>query len=202
MSLETSEIVQCHACGLSQLTPDGAVGLRIVCARCGVKLQLRAVRCSWHVFALPLVLSALILYPFGVGMPMLTISRLGHSSATSVLGGVEALFGGGHVVIGVVVLLCSVVFPLGKLLSMLLLLGGRRLNRHHRAFTYRLVEFTGRWGMLDVLLVALMVAVVKLGDFVEVKVGPAALAFASCVVLSLLASWSFDPHRIWKEDVR
>ena len=74
------------------------------------------------------------------------------------------------------------------------------MRHHHRALTYQLVELTGRWGMLDVLRVALLVAVLKLGDFVEVSAGPGALAFGTCVVLSLLASASFDPHSLWESE--
>jgi uncharacterized paraquat-inducible protein A len=71
------------------------------------------------------------------------------------------------------------------------------LGRKHRAWTYHLVEWTGRWGMLDVLLVAILVAALKVGDLVEVHAGPAALAFTCCVVLSLLAAACFDPHSLW-----
>ena len=71
-------------------------------------------------------------------------------------------------------------------------------HERHRALTYRLVEWTGRWGMLDVLLVAILLAVLKLGDMVEVSVGPGLLAFTSCVGLSLIAAASFDPHSLWE----
>jgi paraquat-inducible protein A len=63
-----------------------------------------------------------------------------------------------------------------------------------------MVEFLGRWGMVDVLLVAVLVAVVKLGDLVTVTPGPGVLAFGSVVVLSLLASAAFDPHALWEPD--
>jgi len=63
--------------------------------------------------------------------------------------------------------------------------------------TYRLVEWTGRWGMLDVLLVAILVAVLKLGDLMTVSAGPGLLAFTACVTLSLFAAASFDPHGLW-----
>ena len=73
------------------------------------------------------------------------------------------------------------------------------LGDERRALTYHLVEWTGRWGMLDVLLVALLVAVLKLGELVQLSAGPAALAFTGCVLLNLLASASFDPHALWRK---
>ena len=76
--------------------------------------------------------------------------------------------------------------------------GEMLLPSRQRALTYRLVEFLGRWGMLDVVLIAVLVAAVKLGDLVEVRPGPGLAVFASVVVLSLLASASFDPHGLWE----
>jgi paraquat-inducible protein A len=145
-----------------------------------------------------LALAALVLYPLAISLPMIRVEQFGHHQEASIVKGAVTLIGSGQVVVGLIVLVCSVVLPLGKLLALLVLssaagvMGGR-----HRALTYRVVEFTGRWGMLDVLLVAILVAVLKIGDLMDVSAGPAALAFTSCVVLSLLASASFDPHALW-----
>jgi len=146
-----------------------------------------------------LATAALIIYPVAVGLPMLRIEKFGHTNATGIIEGAVTLLTGGHVVIGLIVLLCSVVFPLAKLAGLLMLCSGRFLKQtRHRAFTYRLVEWTGRWGMLDVLLVAILVAALKLGDWVDVSAGPAAIAFSGVVILSLLAATSFDPHALWR----
>lgn len=143
--------------------------------------------------------AALVLYPFGVGLPIMEVRRLGHMKDTSILEGVSTLLAAGDWVVGIVVLLCSIVLPLGKLATMLVLATGAvRLRERHRAIAYHAVEWTGRWGMLDVLVVAVLVAVLKLGHVVDVTAGPAALAFTGCVVLSLLAAASFDPHGLWE----
>jgi paraquat-inducible protein A len=120
--------------------------------------------------------------------------------SSSVLEGVTALLSHGQLLVGIVVLVCSVILPLTKLIGLLVLSSGRWLGARHQAMTYRLVEWTGRWGMLDVLLVAILVAVLKLGDFVQVSVGPGLLAFTTCVALSLLAAASFDPHSLWEAE--
>ena len=91
--------------------------------------------------------------------------------------------------------------PLLKLVGLFVLSGGALSGRPRTAaFTWHLVEWTGRWGMLDVLLVAVLVAVVKLGQLMELSAGPGALAFTACVALNLAASASFDPHSLWDED--
>jgi paraquat-inducible protein A len=129
-------------------------------------------------------------------LPLIEIEQFGHSSRSSVLQGVTALLSAGQLVVGIIVLLCSVILPLGKLTALLVLSTGA-LGHRHRALTYRLVDWTGRWGMLDVLLVAILVAVLKLGDLMAVSVGPGLLAFTACVTLSLFAAASFDPHSLW-----
>ncbi len=98
-------------------------------------------------------------------------------------------------------MLCfSVVLPLFKLGALLTLsLESRWLPRKHRAGTYRLVEHLGRWGMLDVLLVAVMIAFVKLGNLVHFSAGPGLVMFASFVVVSIAASLLFDPQIMWHE---
>ncbi|MCA9244539.1 MAG: paraquat-inducible protein A [Phycisphaerales bacterium] len=154
-------------------------------------------RCNTRTGAI--ALAALALYPLSVTLPMLRIEEFGHHNDASILTGIAQLFAGGHLLIGMIVLTCSLILPIAKLIGLLMLsFGGDGLRREHKALTYRVVEWTGRWGMLDVLLVAILVAVLKLGDFVEVTPGPAAAAFAASVLLSLLATASFDPHAIWE----
>ena len=99
------------------------------------------------------------------------------------------------------VIICSVVIPLVKLAGLLALsLDQPLLHRAHRARIHRFIEVAGRWGMIDVLLVALLVAALKLGDVVDLTPGPGVTAFTACVGLSLLASACFDPHSIWRRE--
>jgi len=183
-----------------QTVPAIPTGMKALCARCHASLRPSS-RAAWRSNSrtAAIALAALILYPLAVSLPMLTVQQFGHQSQTSILGGVTALLAQGQVVVGIIVLLCSIVFPLGKLIALLVLTGGGMgLAHHHKAFTYRLLEWTGRWGMMDVLLVAILVAILKLGNLMDVTPGPAAAAFAACVILSLLAAASFDPHGMWE----
>jgi paraquat-inducible protein A len=150
--------------------------------------------------AAALSMAALVLYPLAMLLPVIEIEQMGHMQSTTIWSGVVSLLSGGQWVVGVIVLVCSVVAPVLKLVAMFALSAGDiLLHRKHRAATYRLVEWIGRWGMVDVLLVALLVAAVKLGDWVEVHPGPGVIAFAGVVILSLMASAVFDPHAIWED---
>jgi paraquat-inducible protein A len=174
--------------------------MRACCVRCHSALRRRSEVRRSNDRTAAIALAALIIYPLAISLPMLRVERFGHQHDTSILEGVATLLGSGEFLIGIIVLLCSIVFPLGKLIGLLVLsAGGVLMQTRHRALTYHLVDWTGRWGMLDVLLVALLVAVLKIGDVVEVTAQPAAVAFAGCVLLSLLAAACFDPHGLWQD---
>ena len=197
----TGVLEACSCCGLLQELPDLRPDHRFRCARCRTPLPDRRKSIRSDSRASAFATAALILYPFGIGLPLLRVEQYGYLRDTSVIDGVASLYAHGDVAVATIVLLCSVVIPLGKLLAILTLTSRVfDLAGHHRAVTYRLVEWTGRWGMLDVLVVAVLVAVLKLGDLVEVKPGSGALAFASVVILSLLATAFFDPHSLWDSE--
>jgi len=188
----------CHACGLVHRIEQIPVRHRAVCTRCGA-----TIRTSPHPRAAAragaFALGALLLYPLALSVPIMTLTELGHSREATIWSGMVSLLAGGQIAVGLVVLFCSVVAPLFKLGAIFALSAGEMLlPSRQRALTYRLVEFLGRWGMLDVVLIAVLVAAVKLGDLVEVRPGPGLAVFASVVVLSLLASASFDPHGLWE----
>lgn len=139
-------------------------------------------------------LAALVLYPLGITMPVVALEQLGHRQETSILGGISELLSSGHVILALIVLVCSIVVPISKLAGLLVLSSERvPISSHGRGLVWRFLEITGRWGMLDVLLVAGLVAAVKLGDLVSIESGPGVYTFAGTVVLSLLASASWDP---------
>jgi uncharacterized paraquat-inducible protein A len=100
-----------------------------------------------------------------------------------------------------VVFLFSIIFPLTKIVLLLELSLLELLHRKHKAFTLRLMEHLGKWSMMDVMLLAFLVMLVKLGDMVEFHFGPAIIAFVLCVAMSMIASITFDPHAIWEEEV-
>ena len=191
----------CGCCGLLQRVPPVPARARARCARCRTEIPVGRSGALGNQRAGALALSALLLYPLAVTLPILEIEKFGHHKESSIVEGVVSLLAGGQWFLGVIVLLCSIVLPLGKLLCLAALsTGAKALQQEHRAFTYHLLEWTGRWGMLDVLLVAVLVAALKLGDLVEVQAGEGAVAFCIVVVLSLLASAVFEPHLLWRDE--
>jgi len=135
-------------------------------------------------------------------LPILEIERLGHRTTSSILSGTIQLLRDGSWFVGGVVLLFSIIFPLAKIVLLLELSLLGVLRRRHKAITYRVMEYTGKWSMMDVMLLSFLVMLVKLGSLVEFKIGPAVLAFVLCVGMNILASTFFDPHAIWEESER
>lgn len=200
---DTRALCTCACCGLVQWVPPAPAGMKTSCRRCGTGVTRPSSARRGNAVTAALALAALVLYPLAISLPMIRVEQFGHHQEASIIKGAVTLMGSGQIIVGLIVLICSVVLPLGKLLALLTLSSAAGfMGRRHRAFTYRVVKWTGRWGMLDVLLVAILVAVLKIGDLMEVSAGPAALAFTSCVVLSLLASASFDPHALWVSGVQ
>lgn len=174
---------------------------RAVCTRCGTAFVTPGSRRRTASRTAAAALAALVLFWPAVLLPVLEIENLGLTHKSSILGGIFELLSHGSWLVGTVVLLFSIVFPLAKILLLLELSLFEILHKRHKAWTLRLVEHVGRWSMMDVLLLAFMVMLVKLGDLVEFHLGPAIVAFVLCVAMSMIASLSFDPHAIWEDEV-
>jgi hypothetical protein len=136
--------------------------------------------------------------PFAVPRcDLLEIEKLGHRYHSSIVGGIIELYEQGSWFVATIIFAFSIVLPAMKLATLLELCWLKWLEHHHRAWAYRIIEFSGRWSMLDVMLLAFLVMLVKLSGLVEFHVGPAVIAFAGCVAMSMIASMTFDPHSIW-----
>lgn len=169
------------------------------CRRCGDIVHLRIPR-SLEKTSAYLAAAAILYAPANVLPVMHSSSLLGEQDDT-ILSGVVYLFRSGSWPLALLVFVASIVVPLLKILAMgLLVWMSTRRSRSHplaRARLYRVVEFIGRWSLLDIYAVTMLVALVRMGTLASILPGPGALAFAGVVVLTLLAADSFDPRAIW-----
>ena len=193
-----SELRACHCCGQIHRLPRLSGTQNAHCTRCGGQLAAGdADKSSQRCAAAALV--ALILFLPAIGLPILEIDKLGHHHSSSILAGTLELIHEGAWFVGTIVLVFSVVFPLAKILLLLELSLLNLLHRRHKSTTFRWMETIGKWSMMDVMLLAFLVMLVKLGHLVEFHFGPAAIAFTLCVASSMVASMLFDPHAIWDD---
>lgn len=186
----------CPTCGLVNRLSDHGRGY---CIRCHEKLHQRLPHSLQRTWAL-LGASAIMYIPANV-YPIMTTTSLGHSSPSTIIGGVVQLIQMGSWPIAAVIFIASVIVPVGKLVALTwLCIVVRRsnvLNANSRTRLYRLTEFIGRWSMVDVFVVAILVALIRAGSLMSITPGPAALAFGCVVVLTMLAAMTFDPRLIW-----
>lgn len=190
-------LVSCESCHLLS-RPASAIEPGF-CRRCGEKLELRrhgSIETTWA-----LVIAAAICYIPANVLPVLNTTSLGTTEGDTILGGVAFLYNSGSWPLALVVLIASVMIPLGKIVALVYLLVTvqRRsvMSSHERTRLYRMVVFIGRWSMLDVFADTFTVALIQLQPLMSVAPGAGVLFFAAVVVLTMLAAESFDPRLIW-----
>jgi paraquat-inducible protein A len=145
----------------------------------------------------------LILYVPANLLPIMITSQLGRSLESTIIGGVLHLWELGSYPVALVILVASVLIPIGKLASLGLLcwavIRGGATTARQRTTLYRMTELVGKWSMVDVFVVAVLVALIQMGGVMAVRPGTAALAFAGVVITTMLAAESFDPRLIWDQ---
>ena len=193
-------LVACKICGLVQRVPALAPGAQAVCPRCGAVVVEHKVNTLSRTAAFSL--AALMFYLPANIYPILQMELYGAHSENTVLDGCVSLFQHGQRLVAVIVFLASLLIPFLKLLGLFYLVittrFASRRRRLERTWIYRLIDVIGPWAMLDVFLLAILVALVKLGELATVRPGPGLFAFAAVVVLTILATTSFDPAQIWE----
>ena len=169
------------------------------CDRCGAALHIR--KPASIQYTLALLITAVVFYIPANTLPMLSTRLLGNDSAATIVAGAVELWSHGSYPIAAVIFIASIFVPLIKFISMFWLCFSVRASHSQLARTkiYRINEFIGRWSMIDVFVVALLVAMIQMGNIISIVPGPAVAAFGCSVVLTMLAAQSFDPRLIWDE---
>lgn len=190
-------LMVCHEC--HQLNRHQPGHARQHCTRCGARVHIRRPNSIVRTWAL--LLSAALLYLPANLLPIMTVRMLGDGTPDTIMSGVVTLARHGMYPIAAVVFVASILVPTFKLIGIAMLLIS--VQRHHpmsprqRLLVFRFIEWIGRWSMLDIFVIAILVAIVNFGSLAGVEAGTGAVAFASVVVLTMLAAITFDPRLIW-----
>ncbi len=199
-------LIACHVCGLvcrnvrgdERLDGGGRAGVT-ACPRCGATLHRRKPNSQVRTWAL--LIAAFIMYVPANVLPIMRTASLNDVDDNTIISGVVELWRAGSPNLAVIVFTASIVVPMLKFLALgTLLLSSHRGSdwaRLQRAKLYRLVELIGYWSMLDVFVVALLTALVRFSVLSRVEPLPGVIFFGLTVVLTMLASMSFDPRLIW-----
>ncbi len=189
----------CHDCGkLIQATITGA-GERQVCPRCHSTLHFRfpnSITKSWAL----IICAAILIIPANV-LPIMYVDFLGTGSYSTIMDGIIYFFHSGEYGIGLIIFFASVLVPVFKIIGMTMIL----LSIHfkwkswlrHKAIMFRVIQFIGRWSMLDIFVIAVMSALLHFGVLTSTEAAPAASYFTAVVVCSMFAATAFDPRLLW-----
>ncbi len=188
------EPVGCDTCGLVSNGPEGRP-----CPRCQMRLWHRKPESIARTWAL-LAAAALCYIPANL-YPVMTVIRFGKGHPSTILGGVQELIEYRMWPLAALVFTASVMVPMLKLAGLLYMLISTRMHSgarlRDRTRLYRIVEIIGRWSMIDVFMVSILVALVRMGLLASVTPGLGGVFFAAVVILTMLASFSFDPRLMW-----
>ena len=191
------EVVTCRTCGLLRRMEQPPAGARTKCARCQFELRYR--KPDSRTRTLALALSALILYFPANLFPIVETDYWGMHQKTTIFDGIQGLFQTGSYIVGCLVFTTSILTPALKIIGLL----GLSLTQtwqgweRFRAWVYRVIQIVDPWNMLEVTMLAILVAIAELGKIATVHPGAGVFSFAAVVVLTICATLTFDPRTIW-----
>jgi len=188
-----SHLAACHMC--LKLAPADVHQ----CPRCGSAMHLRKHDSLQRTLAL--LITACLLYIPANLYPIMYTDSLGSAEASTIMGGVVLLINLGSAPVALVIFIFSVMVPSAKLMAMFYLVWSVQrqspIDRRKRSTLYRITEFVGKWSMVDIFVVTILVALVQLGGLLTIQPGIAALLFAGVVTITMIAAENFDSRLIW-----
>lgn len=186
-------LAACHTCGKVSPVSLGS------CPRCGSHLHLRKAHSIQRTVALMAAATALYI-PANV-LPIMTVVELGVVTENTIIGGMITFWRSGAYPIAIVIFTASILIPLLKIIALtwLCLAASGKLHPSPSMLgkIYWFTELLGRWSMVDIFVVGILVALVQLGNYMTITPGPGALAFAGVVVLTMFAAMNFEPRLLW-----
>ncbi len=186
----------CHGCGLVSNLPAGGHG---DCPRCGAALHRRRPESLTRTWAF--VVTAIILYIPANLFPVMTVISLGTGTPDTIMSGVIELADAGMWPLALLVFFASFTVPVLKLVGLIYLLVTTQRRKtgqlRNRTVIYRIVEAVGRWSMIDIFMLSILVALVQLGALATIEPGIGAVSFAAVVITTMIAAMTFDPRLMW-----
>lgn len=191
------DLCLCHSCGLAcDMTHEPHE-----CERCDAPLHRRKTNSITRTWAY--LLTSLVFYIPANLLPVMNTKMVGNGADSTIMSGVLEFWEAGAWDIALIIFIASIAVPGIKFVALTLLLVTVQRNslwaRRERSKMYRFVEVIGYWSMLDVIVVALVAALVKFQALADIEPRPGILFFGLVVVFTMLAAMSFDPRLIWNE---
>ena len=189
----------CPECDLLQSIPALAVGESVACLRCDLTLYKHHNNSIDR--SLAFAITGLILFIIANMFPLLSLKALGLMQDSTLLSTAISLFQAERPLLSIVLLLTTIIFPATTLIGTIYILLQVKTNTtdEFTAPIFRFLRSTDAWGMLEIFLLAMLVAIVKLGDLADVIFGVSLYAFVLLIIALSLLSASLDPHDVWNQ---
>lgn len=183
---------QCHNCHLTQAQGEH-------CIRCTAPLYHRiphSIQKTWaYLIAATVFIFPANLYPISIFL------NNGKRVEDTIFSGVASLINSDMLGIAVIIFVASIVVPVAKILGLAFLLLAiqfkRQVNHRHRMVIFRIIQWVGKWSMVDLFVISIMVTLIDRDQLLDFTPGPGAIAFGVVVVLTMLAAESLDSRLIW-----
>lgn len=198
-SAASLSLASCHICSLVVSVPAVDHHAHVACPRCGAPVHYRKPNSLVRAWAL--TIAAAILYIPANVLPITITTSLGKTQSDTIMSGVIFLIGHGSWPVAALIFFASIVVPVVKILVLFYLLFSVERKSTwrpaERTKLYRIIEAVGRWSMVDIYVVTILVSLVSLGELATIQAGPGAIAFGSVVVITIFAAMAFDPRLMW-----
>ena len=199
LTARNASMALCHGCHLLCRIPPGGGSMEMACPRCGAALHQRkpdSIKRTWA-----LVIAAIVFYIPAMVLPISITTTFAGAQGDTIMSGVIYFLHTGAWHIALVIFVASILVPILKILILIYLLISVQLKSTWRPLDstrlYRIIEVIGKWSMVDIYVITLMAALIKLGGLASFDAGPAAVYFGTMVVITMFAAMSFDPRLIW-----
>lgn len=190
-------LMRCHDCGM--LVKTGMEETETICPRCDSPAHFRTRGSLSKTWAL--VITSIVLFLPANMLPIMTVDFLGVPDSSTILDGIIYFLKHGSIGIGLIILIASILVPLFKVIGLVIILtsiqSGKNRYLKQKSKMFRVIEFIGRWSMLDIFVVALLSVLVDFGFLTSIHTAPAATYFCGVVVATMCAAIVFDPRILW-----
>jgi paraquat-inducible protein A len=150
------------------------------------------------------LITSVLLYLPANFLPIMSTTFLGERTGNTIMGGIITLWHHGSYPIALIIFIASVFVPAAKIVALTWLCLSVHFNSNkslkEKTQLYRITEFVGRWSMVDIFVVAILVALIRMGNIMSIDPGLASLAFAAMVITTMISAMSFDSKLIWKPE--
>lgn len=194
-----SGLILCKDCG--KLLPHiiNIDKKKLTCSRCSATLHQRKPASVMRTWAL--VITSIIFFIPANTLPIMTVESLGVSSNSTILDGVRLFFEDGSYAVALIILTASILIPIFKITGLSIILLTIRFRRpthlRHKTVMFRIIEFIGRWSMLDIFVIAILGVFVNFSFLNSIEAAPAATYFCLVVVTTMIAAMTFDSRIMW-----